>query len=49
MYRYVVQLVVEFENGVATVIEPGTASDPVAVIGTGLPTICALAKLIWVI
>ncbi|NEQ50802.1 MAG: PEP-CTERM sorting domain-containing protein [Leptolyngbya sp. SIO3F4] len=32
-YRYIGQLVVEFENGVATVIEPGTASDPVAVIG----------------
>ncbi len=32
-YRYVGQLVVEFENGVATVIEPGTVSDPVAVIG----------------
>lgn len=32
-YRYVGQLVVEFENGVATVVDPGTVSDPVAVAG----------------
>ncbi|MBX2864223.1 MAG: 5'-nucleotidase C-terminal domain-containing protein [Leptolyngbyaceae cyanobacterium MAG.088] len=32
-YNYVGQLVVEFENGVATVIDPGTVSDPIAVDG----------------
>ncbi|MEO1589948.1 MAG: 5'-nucleotidase C-terminal domain-containing protein [Cyanobacteria bacterium J06632_22] len=32
-YKYVGKLVVEFENGVATVIDPGTVSDPVAVTG----------------
>ncbi|ESA32140.1 alkaline phosphatase [Leptolyngbya sp. Heron Island J] len=32
-YSYVGQLVVEFNNGVATVIDPGTASDPVAIDG----------------
>ncbi len=32
-YRYVGKLVVEFENGVATVVDPGSVSDPVAVTG----------------
>ncbi|MEO0755696.1 MAG: 5'-nucleotidase C-terminal domain-containing protein [Cyanobacteria bacterium J06648_16] len=32
-YKYVGKLVVEFENGVATVVAPGTTSDPVAVTG----------------